>query len=315
MCEKLLTGDRQDPVERSRAIQDIVNSLALVPDKIERSLEIQSIALKLGIDQQIVNEEIRKAQRKQSTDRGKERERAAAQESRLSAVTGSDEPPPPGMESMPADLMDPHFDQDMPLPAMALDSLDRTSQERDIIRILVLYGQEMLTLEDDEEDEVESEGPKPEPEKITVEEYIVEDLSQDKYVQFEDRTCIKLWTLYQAAYAEERSLDPQSLLRHPDQSISSATVEMMSEKYELHRWEDRKIYPRHEREQMMAMVDMALDRFKLRTVQKLIRETQATIPAVQNDIEQFTKTVKRLQKLNTMKMRLSERFGSVILGT
>lgn len=312
MCDTLLTGDRQDPIQRSDAIQEIIRSLALVPDKIERSLEIQSISLRLGVEQRVVNEEIKKAQRRHQTEQAKEREREAQRQARQAAQEMGDMPPPPGMEDMPPELEE-ALDRDVPLPGPMLDSLDSGSQELDIIRLLINYGGDQLDLpiEDAEEDE---QGNIP-TEPISVEEYIVEDLSNDPYIQFQDGFSAKVFALYQAAYAEERSLDVNSLLRHPDQTISGRVASMMSEKHELHRWEDRKIYPTREKEQLLVAVDTALDSYRLRTVLKMIRETQASIPSVQHDSEAFVKTVKRLDQLNKMKMRLSERFGAVILST
>lgn len=312
MCAKLLTGDRQDPIERSKAIKEIIHSLALVPDKIERSLEIQSIALKLGIEQRVVIDEIKKAQRNHQRDKNKERERAELQNARLAAQGSLDGPPPPGVGDMPIELQE-AVEHDVPVPDVLLDSLNSSSQELDIIRILVNYGADTLELpiEDAEEDEL---GNIPF-ETTTIEEYIVDDLSNDRYIQFKEGFASKVFTLYQSAYSEERSLDVNSLMRHPDRNISERVADMLSEKHELHNWESRKIYPTHERDQKLVMVETALNRLRLRTVLQLIRETQASIPAVQNDPTDFAKTVKRLDQLNKMKMRLSERFGAVILST
>jgi DNA primase len=311
MCEKLLKGDRQDPIERSKAIQEIIHSLALVPDKIERSLEIQSIALKLGIDQRVVNEEIYKAQRNHQGDKSKERERAALQNARLTNQA-QEGPPPPGLEDMPVEIQE-AVNRDVPVPSAMLDSLESSGQELDIIRILVNYGQDTLELPIEGAEEDES-GNVPF-ETTTVEEYIVEDLSSDRYIQFKDGFASKVFALYQGAFAEERSLEVNSLMRHPDQTISARVADMLSEKHELHKWEDRKIYPTHEKDQMLVMVETALDRLRIRTVLQMIRETQAAIPAVQDDPIAFAKTAKRLDQLNKMKMRLSERFGTVILST
>ena len=213
---------------------------------------------------------------------------------------------------MPIEIQE-AVERDVPGSGVLLDSLDSTSQELDIIRILVNYGADVLELpiEDAEEDE---SGNVPF-ETTTVEEYMVDDLSNDRYIQFKDGFASKVFALYQAAYSEERSLDVNSLMRHPDRSISERVADMLSEKHELHKWEERKIYPMHEKEQNLVMVETALDRLRLRTVLQLIRETQASIPAVQHDPTDFAKTVKRLDQLNKMKMRLSERFGTVILST
>lgn len=313
-CDMLLDGDHQDPLDRSRAIQDIVNSLALVSDKIERSLEIQNIALRLGIEQRVVNDEIRKAQRRRQQERSKAQERQAAQAMREAAP--QDGPPPPGLGDLPPELSE-AVDRDVPIPELSLDTLDSRAQEFDIIRILVNYGPDLMEVEipEEEGETAQSEDEESKTEEISVQTYILDDLAHESYIQFKDPTLSKIWALYQGAYAEERDLDVQSLLRHPDSSIASAVVNMISEPHQLHRWEDRKIYPVHERDQHLLMVNSALNRLKLRTVQTLIREAQATLPSIGNDIEAFGKTAKRLQKLNHLKMRLSEDFGSVILGS
>jgi hypothetical protein len=253
----------------------------------------------------VVINEISKTQRKQGREKDKERERKATRQ-----VDAG--PPPPGLGDMPSDVQEPG-EMDIPLAPSFLNTVDLRSQERDIIRILLNYSDELISIELEEEEEGEKDGDEVETEKVSIEEYILEDLSHERHVRFIDPFCSKVWALYQAAYADERSLKVESLMRHPDHMISAGVAEMLTEKHELHKWEDRKIYPKHEKEQLLEMVDSSLDRFKLRTLLQMIKETQASIKAVQNDPEKLEKTLNKLNKLNILKMKLSERFGTVIL--
>ncbi|NND94037.1 MAG: DNA primase [Flavobacteriales bacterium] len=303
MCDTLLKGPSQDPIQRSEAIQEIVRALALVPDKIERSLEIQNIALRLGVDQKVVINEISKSQRNHAIEKQKERERKS--------LRTTQEAPLPGIQDLPSET-GVLVDRDVPVEPSLLDTMDNRSQERDIIRILVKYSTEKLMVEYADEDS-EEESDEMQTEEVSIEEYILDELSHERHIRFKDSFCSKVWALYQAAYSEERSLNVESLMRHPDQTISAGVAELLTEKHELHRWEERKIYPKHETEQLLEMVDAALDRFKLKTIQQMIKETQASIRSVEKDPQELERTLNKLNRLNNLKMKLSERFGTVIL--
>jgi DNA primase len=295
ISDSLLSAAGKDPIERSKAIQEIVRSLALFSDRIERNLKTQEMALRLGIDQQTLNNEINKALRKLDSDRQKENTRA----SQFSQNREEEMPPPPS-EEYPTDM-------DMPVQDSILDTNEQQEQERDIIRILLNHGNKIMTLS------FKDEAGEEETEEITVQRYILEELCEEKHIVFKDAKYAKIWTIFQSAFVEERELMVQHLERHPDVSINKVVADLTTEKYTLHRWSERKIYPKAETEQLQRMADEALNRLRLRTVMQMMKETQTTMHSLKSDPEGMQEALTRLSVLNGMKAKLSSYFGSVIV--
>jgi len=294
ISESLLSKAGKDPIERSKAIQEIIRSLALFSDRIERNLKSQEMALSLGIDQLTLNNEINKALRKIDADKRKEIQRQP------NSSPADLESPPPPTEEYPMEM-------DMPVQGSLLDHNEQQEQEKDIIRILLNHGEKimMLKYEDEEGNAQEQE--------ISIQRYILEELCEEKHIQFKDLLFGKVWTLYQSAFAEERELSIQHLERHPDPNINKIVADPTTEKYALHRWADRKIYPKAETEQLQRMCDEALNRIRLRTVMQMMKETQSTMSSMKSDPEGLHEALNRLAMLNTMKAKLSGYFGSVIV--
>ena len=152
-----------------------------------------------------------------------------------------------------------------------------------------------------------------ETEEITVQRYILEELCEEKHIVFKDAKYAKIWTIFQSAFVEERELMVQHLERHPDVSINKVVADLTTEKYTLHRWSERKIYPKAETEQLQRMADEALNRLRLRTVMQMMKETQTTMHSLKSDPEGMQEALTRLSVLNGMKAKLSSYFGSVIV--
>jgi hypothetical protein len=243
--------------------------------------------------------ELRKSQKKKQKEKERQKERERT----------FDAPPPPGMEHIPPPESEGPVDRDMPMQASLLSSSDHANQEQDIIRLLLNYGSETIHLE--LEDAVEDEQGNLETEAMLVERYVVEELSHDKYIQFKEPFCGKVWALYQSAYAEERNLDVQSLLRHPDQSISSRVADLMSEKHELHRWEDRKIYPVHERDKLLEALDGAMNSLRIHIAHSLRKETLAVMQH-ERDAEKVMNLQRKKMRLDNIIAKLCEIRGTVI---
>lgn len=298
MCDTLLTGNSQDPIQRSEAITEIIGTLSLYPDRIERNLKSQELANRLGIDQQTLLYELRKSQKKKQKEKEKQQERQQT----------FDAPPPPGMEHMPVEEEIP-VDRDMPVQSALLNASNHAEQERDIIRLLLNYGADSihLELEGAEEDEFGNV----ETEEISVERFVVEELSEDKYVQFKEPFCSKVWAMYQSAFAEQRTMDVQALLRHPDHSISATVADLMSEKHELHRWEDRKIYPLREKDKLLEAVEGAINSLKIHIANSLRKETLAVMQH-EKDYDRVIDLQKKKMRLDQIIAKLCEARGTVI---
>jgi DNA primase len=299
----LLKDAGRDPIKKSAAIHEIIDSLALFPDKIERNLKSIELSQRLQIDQETLLHEIRKSQRKKAAEISK---RAATEMAR------SNEPPPPDFPP-PYETGDEQLQRDMPI---GIDSLQSSSpskeQEADLIRILLNYGEEPITLKVIE-DELDEDGNEKESEETrTIEAYVMDEVVTNK-IEFVVPAYKSMLAIYQSNFAIDRSTSAKQLLQHPDTSIAHEAASLISERHTLHDWIRHKIEVTGEDKKVNYMVDSALNRLKLKSVQSMIKANQSALKEHRNDAEKMDKILKRLRKLDKVKMELSEYFGNAII--
>ncbi|MCL8000685.1 hypothetical protein M8994_21070, partial [Brucella sp. 21LCYQ03] len=128
----LLKDSGNDPVKRAGVIRDVVESISLIPDEIKVSLYIRQCSTLLDMEERILLSELNKMRINKS----------AAKEKKVAA---SDQPPAEffaammGSEELGAAPSQPTT-QSTKLSSEIL-------QERELIRILLNYGQEQVTWE------------------------------------------------------------------------------------------------------------------------------------------------------------------------
>jgi DNA primase len=138
---KLLMDDAQnDPIKRATLIQDIVSSVAHIPDAIVRSVYIKECSVILNTDEKIIYSHINKIRR----DKAEQRYKTQWPVSEETTVT-------------PATQLSYHNDTD--------------NIERELIRFLLMYGDKIITFPGDNEGDVI---------ETTIAAYIFFDLEHDE---------------------------------------------------------------------------------------------------------------------------------------
>ena len=123
-AQALLADAGGDPLRRSEAVRSVVQSIAAIPDAIERSVYIQASAAQLGVGEDLLQGEVNKAVLKLAEDRRKadEREKRAAKTVRTlqgrmgGARTAAPMPEPPPFTDAPPLPDAPPFPDAPPLP-------------------------------------------------------------------------------------------------------------------------------------------------------------------------------------------------------
>lgn len=292
----------QDPIKRGQAIQEAIRILSLLPDVIELNLKSKAFADRLGIDEKALSHQLREATRRRKQQKVKQQEIDARRASR-------EEAPPLSADDAPPSMDDSSGLSDIPEAAAFLETVDTEQQERDIIRILLKYGQETLHVPLEKENDKDEQKY----EELLLQQYVLEELCDDREIQFNHPVYGRMWALFQAAYAEERQLSTEVFLRHPDPHINSAAAGMMTDAHRLHNWERHDLTPVGEEKKLFYAVEGALNQLRSRIIKRMIKEAQASLRSVEHDQEKMMATLQRIQVLNRMKARISAPFGTVIL--
>lgn len=274
----ILSGDAgNDPIKRAKMITDIVDSIAIIPDAIKRSVYLKECSTLLEVEEQTLVSELNKRLRKQFT-----------KETGYTPVVGIEEMPPPPQ----------------PEPQKKEDVL--LHQERDFVRLLLTYGQHRIDVE------VETEEQKKETEDISVAEFLIHALDEDQLV-LEQPILRSIVDEYREYLIEERPITDTHFTTHADLDVCQAAADILSDRYFLSpNWQRHSIYPETEDMLLLKAVNDSIHRLKLTRIQGMIQKLNDAIKTAQNE-EKLTDLLRKRSKLDKAKMELSRYFGSVIV--
>ena len=144
----MLLGEAgNDPLKKASLVNEVADTIALIPDQIIRAMYIQTCAQKFGIEEKILYDRVRKSREAMLEAEKKQRDREREREERTErvhaeAVGLKDEEDGPSESSetkIPAREVPAHGDEE-PLTASA---------ERELLKFLLEYGDEKLIFDKD----------------------------------------------------------------------------------------------------------------------------------------------------------------------
>jgi len=279
MLDVLLADSNNDPIKKAEATRRIVQSLALITDYIARSIYVERCSKKLGIPEQALYNELNKLLRKKQLSR-------SGVDPEIIIKTEGDKLKSEG---------------DMP-------TADASIFEKEIARILLIYGNQQIVVE------IEDELDEPEELEVAVAEYILHDLSVDA-IQFDSPLYKRILDSFKRFFEENESFpDTNYFVTDPDHTFSEAIADMIASPHELsENWaEQHKIYTTSESQNLRQAVFDPLMRLKLSHVKSMMEKLEKAIKSAENE-EELTRLLQEKIKLDVMKMKISKFFGSTII--
>lgn len=277
----LLLGETaNDPVRKAGLIRDIVETIAKIPDPITRSTYIRECSVLMGIEEHILIAELNKLIRK--------------------AVLRGQAP----VEA--PDNTDELLDEIIEKPVQLYDELSPAAQETDIIRILLNYGNQELTFEEQIDEKHTTTVSQ------LVMNFIVSDLQRDD-IEMENPVYGKIFNEFSRMVHGDIPYQPSVFTNHQDPDVSRMAADMLTVKYPLAQWSEKGIHVREEAERMKHAVISALYSYKIKQVYKLIRENREAIKTAAENNEDLTSLMERQKELDNLKSALSEYLSIVVL--
>jgi DNA primase len=261
---RLLLGETQnDPIKKAALIKEIVNTIALIPDGISRSLYVKECSSLMTISEQVLMSELNKILR------AKLKKSSPGADRDLEVVA------PEQITS------EPQLDID-------IDSAEY--QEKEIIRLLLLYGHEIIhiRLNQNEEEEV----------PVGVADYVVHDITQDE-MAFDNLLYKSIFEEYVRGVETDEVPDRTRFLAHSNHEISSLAVNLVFTPYELsENWLKNHIMVTTEETRLQMHVMLAIHAFKARKLDKMLTETRKKLTDAATPEEQgaLMKTFHELKK-------------------
>ena len=229
----LLEDVEQDPIRKSEVLKEIVNTIALVPDRIEQQDYIRLAASKLKMNEQVLFQELAKTinlnlikQRKEEAQKQSQAARNAPAADPESAQPPSNVPPPLEPEPDDYELMRQSTTYRAPEQILSAER-PAEAQEEKLVRLLINYGSHELPEEmvDDEGNAFTSNIPVA---NIIVEEVVANEL------HFDNPLYQKIFDLYrQAVEAEQPLPDANFFATNSDTLLRNKALSLMVESYTI----------------------------------------------------------------------------------
>ncbi|MGB5434463.1 MAG: DNA primase [Maribacter sp.] len=206
-----------DPIKRADTVRDIVHSISRIPDRIKKEIYIQECAQIMNISEAVLFNTLAQISKKDSTDASKR----VRQEQKAFDVVKND-----------------------PLP----EKVDvQYELERKIIELLLLYGNkkekfEDLVLKENEEGDLILE---PESLDVKVYEKIYLDLQEDE-IELTNPYFKSIYYKLIEELTQTEDFEINTFIANLDQEMvmEISSILMEEEKYALHKWENKDIYPK-----------------------------------------------------------------------
>lgn len=282
--EVLLEGAEGDPIKQAELIKEIVGSIALIPDEITRSVYVKEVANQFELNESTLLNELNKVRR-----------------SKLNKQRG-------------VPVSDNEIDisqlQTKPKTTEQSTTLKRDfySQEYDLARILVLYGDRAVELEE------KIEAGKKETYEISVAELIVMEMERD-HLTFFNPLFDEIYQIYKEALESDSFFTPEQFLRLDNPEILTFVTDILTPRYELSKgWlEKHQIETTEEIHRVDQMVKEAIYSFKNSIVMRQIYDLQEKIKELDSDdSEKLTEYLSEIVALEKVKQKFAKKLGRIV---
>lgn len=276
----LLLGEaKDDPVKKAGLIKEVVGSISLIPDGITRSMYVKECAALMAIDEQALVFELNKNLRSKHKKQFKE---SIGEES---------------------DYIQPEF---ISYPQQELKSNDCEFQESEIIRLLILYGNQDLKFEK------ENEFGHFDTYEVNVAAFIINDLNTDDIV-FENPIFQTIYNdLVDYYNKNKKSPDIHHFSVSFDADIANTVIELVSNRHELSdNWKKNKIYVNGEEQQLRKTVTATVLSLKAKKINQMLKNIHLKIKNCESTEEQMELLKESLQYKDIL-IRINKELGRVI---
>lgn len=239
----LLSETGRDPLKRVAVLKDFIESISLIPDQLTRLAYVKESADRMQMDEKAILNELNKLLRKKHTQK-------------------------PGTTQSEADELDNLFaPEPAPQQQETFDALSTDEIEREIIRQLLLYGDE----------EIETSFPDPatgEPvkNKVKAAGFIINDIKADE-LDFSNPQYQLIFNVCEKELTSNPEMDYRKLTNHPDNTVSGPVIDLIATKYTFSpNWEKRKIRLLQEHEVLDFLIPNSILSFKSKRVRQVLKE-------------------------------------------
>ncbi len=306
----LLLGEAgSDPLKRATLINDVADTISLIPDAVKRAVYVQACASKFEIDEQILTDRVSRSRTDMLLAEQKEKERARQREESRASVQqqeAGDVPPPSYDDYIPSD-----YDEPLPdVPAVpiaeggvVINEPHLAPCEKELLGFILEEGCTELDFDRDSKFYVEGET-------VNVAEFIDGILADDD-ASFVNRSYRKVYEEYFRMYDEglPQQLIQKRLMDSMDEEISAVAKELLIAKHQL-------TVKNYEQSltavstRLVIYVPKTLLTYQVKKVELYLKELTAELSRTEDPDRQID-IMTRIGEYNKARTRLNNELGRV----
>ena len=303
----LLKEAGHDPLKRAELINDISDTIAVIPDAVVRAMYVRSSAERFGIDENLILDRIGKTRTAMIEAEIKRREREKQKAEQQGAP--ADSVPMPDYADYPEDYMyddQSGYPEDVPVAPVVTEGFENPKLapcEKVLLKFILEEG--CTTLDFDRDSKYYTEGM-----QYNVAEFIDGSLAEDE-ADFFNSAYRKTYEEYFRFYEEGLSQQQiqQRLLNHMDEQIAAVTKELLIEKYQItvKNYENSMTAVST---QLVIYVPKTLMSYQCTKVELLINELMAELSSTEDQDRQM-EILTQISEYNRTRTILNKELGRV----
>ncbi|WP_443945824.1 DNA primase [Pedobacter sp. AW1-32] len=283
----LLKEAGTDPIKRAGIIRDIVESISKIPDPIKASVFVRESSSLLEIEERILLTELNKMR----ASKGKKNYDNNNKTNYGNPAFGGGPPEPLGP---PDDLWD---DQAGPGGHTAAPVEADENQEKEIVRLLLAYGHELVNW-----DKIDD---------MYIGSFVMQNLAD---VEFENKICKQIIDYYKSEIDNGRLPTANHFIKHQDRDIADLAITLSTSPYALsENWLNKHlIYVKDETMNLKATILGGIFHLKKRKVDKILVNLLKEIKE-ETDADNQMILMQRYGVIKGVEREISKFLGSVIV--
>ena len=280
--KKLKEQTKNDPIKLAGVIKDIVENIAIIPDNIIRSIYIKECSNIMEIEESILQLEVNKIRRKVSPKQKKE-------------ASAFDE------NSQTDILNQTNFQETNENTILKFDS-----EEKELLRIMLLHGNILVKIDTENENEVAADDL-----EITISEFILYELWRDQ-ISLENPIHQVILDEYILELSHDRIPTIQHFSMSQNPIISSFVINNIINNYELsNKWEKLGVYISEEINDIKKSTENLLFSLKEKKINSFINQKQDLLKLT--NPEETEHIIKEIIQLIDLKKRVNKLLGRIVI--
>lgn len=299
---ELLLGEAgHDPIKRAKLINDVADTIALMPDAIVRAVYVKTCAERFEIDENILSERISKTRSGMLLEEKKQQDR---ERQKRQDVPYDDVPPAEYYDGIPVpdDVYHPSYEEHQDPGSAVMNEPFLEGCEKELLQFILEDGCTPMEFDRDSRYYVEGES-------FNVAEFIDSSLAEDE-LSFMNLPYAKVYDAYFEMYDEGLSQEVicRRLLNSMDEEISEVSKSILIEKYQITvKNFEQSMTAASTR--LVMYVPKSLMAYQCRRVEKRIAEKMKELQSA--EIADMEAILKELDSLNRLKITLNKELGRV----